>query len=108
MSEASEEILKFVLLIEQHTDVLLKSQTISNKKKKEEAADLIISKWQTKLTKASLFKKISNLKTRAKSALKNGKRVNEWHTKILGIVVRFSILCNIYRTIFLIKNIFEE
>lgn len=94
MSEASEDVLKFVLLVEQHKDVLLKSQTSSNKEKKKAAALSIIFKWEeiskTKLTDASLLKKISNLKTRAKAALNSGKPINEWQIKILGIGVHFS------------------
>lgn len=91
MVDDTKDVLKFVLLLEDHKDVLSKSQTSSNKKKKEEAADLIISKWvdisKSQLTQASLFKKINNLKTRAKSALKCGKKVNEWQAKLLQIIV---------------------
>lgn len=101
MSEVCEDVLKFVLLVEQHKDVLLKSQTRSNKEKKKAAALSIVEKWEemskTKLTDASLLKKINNLKTRAKAVLKSGKPINEWQTKILGIWVHFSdfsIFCN--------------
>lgn len=96
MADASENVLQFVYLIEQHIDVLLKSQTILNKKKKEEAATTIIHKWQesskTPLTLVSLFKKINNLKSRAKSALKSGKPLSEWQAKILEIMVHFGTL----------------
>lgn len=90
MADSSEVVLKFVLLLEDYKDVLLKSQTSLNKKK-DEAVSLIIPKWldisKTELTPASLFKKISNLKTRAKSALQCGKKLNEWQVKLLKIVV---------------------
>ncbi|XP_037047204.1 uncharacterized protein LOC119081988 [Bradysia coprophila] len=89
MAEASEDVLKFVLLVEQHIDVLLKSQTVSNKEKKKAAAASIIQKWEqiskVKSTDASLLKKISNLKTRAKAAQKSGKPMNDWQIKILRI-----------------------
>lgn len=91
MADASEDVAKFVLLLEDHKDVLSKSQTSFNKKKKDEAVALIIPKWldisKTQLTQASLFKKINNLKTRAKSALKCGKTLNEWQAKLLKIIV---------------------
>lgn len=92
MTDASEDVLRFVLLIEEHVDVLLKSQTNLNKKKKEEVVALIIPKWKeilkTELTQGSLFKKVNNLKTRAKSALKSGKDLSEWQAKILEIMVQ--------------------
>lgn len=91
MSEATEEVLKFVILLEEHIDVISKSQTSLNKKKKDEAAALIITKWQSiskkKLTQSNLFKKINNLKTRAKSAYKCGKTLNEWQAKLLKLIV---------------------
>lgn len=91
MKDSSEDVLKFVHLLEEHIDVLLKSQTTLNKKKKDEAVALIIPKWldisKTELSQASLFKKINNLKTRAKSALKCGKTLNEWQDKLLKITV---------------------
>lgn len=93
MAEALEDVLKFVLLVEQHKDVLLKSQTSLNKEKKKAAAISIIVKWEeiskTRLTDASLLKKISNLKTRAKAALNSGKPINEWQMNILRIGVHF-------------------
>lgn len=94
MTDASDDVLKFVLLVEEHADVLSKSQTTINKKKKDEA--LIISKWhdisKIQLTSTSLLKKINNLKTRAKSASKRGKTLNEWQVKLLEMVVSPLIL----------------
>lgn len=98
------EVWKFVLLIEKHVDILLKSQTISNKNKKKEAVALLIPKWEEiskiKLTQATLFKKINNLKARAKAAVKSGKTLDEWQAKLLKIMVspvNFSRLSCVHR-----------
>lgn len=88
---SDENVFKFVVLLEEHTDVLLKSQTTLSKNKKNTAVALIIPKWEeiskSKLSQASLFKKINNLKTRAKSALRSGKSLSEWQAKLLKIIV---------------------
>lgn len=96
MAEAPsvDDAAKFVALIEQHIDVLLKPQSTENKKKKDEAVCLIIPKWEelskVKLSQAALFKKISNLKAWTKSALKAGKQLNEWQNKMLNLMVLSS------------------
>lgn len=81
----------FVLYIEEHSDVLTKSQVREQKQKKAEAADKIINKWRDltgkTLTQVSLFKKMNNIKSRAKLALNSGKPLNEWQNKILEITV---------------------
>lgn len=92
MASEINEVLKFVLYIEEHMDVLTKSQINEKKKqKKTEAADKIINKWRDltgkTLTQASLFKKINNIKSRAKSALSSGKPLIGWQKKILEITV---------------------
>lgn len=83
------ETIKFVRFIEEHLDVLSKSQTKEQKQKKSEAADKIVEKWKNvtgkTLNHGSLLKKINNLKSRAKTALSSGKPLSEWQTKILEI-----------------------
>lgn len=93
MSEISGDILKFVALVVKHSDVLIKSQTSSSKEKKKAGALHIIQKWEdiskTRLTEETLLKKISNLKTRAKAALKSGKPMSAWQVQLLGVNVHF-------------------
>lgn len=94
MTTDSTESMKFVLLIEEHKDVLLISQAAEFKKKKTEAVGKIIPKWTEisgkTLTQASLFKKINNFKSRAKSVSNSGKTLSDWQIKLLEIVVNFD------------------
>lgn len=96
MASELNEVCKFVLFIEEHVDVLSKSQTKNQKQKKSEAADQIIEKWKTMtgktLNHAALLKKIHNLKSRAKTALNGGKALNEWQRKILEICVSYQLI----------------
>lgn len=89
MAVSGDENFKFVLLIEDYKDVLEKSQVPSVRKKKEQAVSLFIEKWRemcgTELTQLSLLKKVTNLKTRAKSALAKGGPLTAWQAKILEI-----------------------
>lgn len=92
------DALQFVLCIEEHSDVLTKSQVQEQKQKKTDAAFKFINKWKdltgNTLTQASLFKKINNMKSRAKAAVNSGKPLNEWQSKILFIAV--SLLTQLY------------
>lgn len=91
-----DEVMKFVVLIEEHQDILLKSQKTAQKQKKAEAVDKIIPKWTEisgkTLTQVSLFKKISNLKSRAKDAMKLERPLNAWQTKLLELAVSYLII----------------
>lgn len=86
-----ENNMKFVLLIEEHKDALCKSQLPPIKKKKDEAILAVSKKWAEicgkSLTQSSLMKKISNVKTRSKSALQKKKPLTDWQTKMLELIV---------------------
>lgn len=91
MASDSAESAKFVLLVFEHKDVLIKSQVADLKQKKVEAVETIIAKWREisgkTLTLTSLYKKINNLKSRAKTALSGGKTLSDWQLKLLEIEV---------------------
>lgn len=91
MDSDSSESTKFVLLIEEHKDVLIKSRAVEQTRKKEAAAAEIIKKWNElagkPLTQPLLYKKINNIKSRVKTALSGGKALSEWQSKFLEIEV---------------------
>lgn len=91
MESDSDESTKFVSLIEEHKDVLIKSRLVELTKRKEAAAVEIIKKWTDiagkTLTQVALYKKINNFKSRAKSASSSGKKLSEWQSKLLKIEV---------------------
>ena len=91
MEPDSGESIKFVFLIEEHKDVLIKSRAVEQTKRKEAAAAEIIKKWSVvagkTLTQVGLYKKINNFKSRVKTALSSGKPLSEWQSKLLDIEV---------------------
>lgn len=99
MAASSEENYKFVHLIDELKDVLEKCQVPSAKKKKEEAATIFIERWKEltgkELTQPGLFKKITNLKVRAKSARNKGVELSIWQTRLLEICqVKIVVVAN--------------
>lgn len=101
MESDSVESSKFVFLIEEHKDVLIKSKVVELTKRKEAAAAEIIRKWAEvagkTLTQAALYKKINNFKSRAKLALSSGKKLSDWQTKLLKIevivIITYCVKC---------------
>lgn len=89
--ESDSESTKFVSLIEEHKDVLIKSRLVELTKQKEAAAAEIIKKWTEitgkTLTQVTLYKKINNFKCRAKSSSSSGKKLSDWQSKLLEIEV---------------------
>lgn len=94
MATNCDEFTKFVLLIEEHKDILIKSQAKAEKQKKDEAVSAILPKWKEisgkELTQMSLLKKLNKIKSRAKSASISNKPLSDcWQRKILEITVSF-------------------
>lgn len=101
MESDSAESTKFVLLIVEHKDVLIKSREVEMMKRKEAAAAEIIKKWteiaSKTLSQANLYKKINNLKSRAKLTLNSGKKLSDWQLKLLLEVEVTKFIYTIFR-----------
>lgn len=94
MAQPIEDNANFVEMIFENQDILEKSQVPSAKKKKEAATLVLIEKWRElsgkELTHSALWKKITNLKVRAKSALTRNVPLSGWQSKLLEMMkVRF-------------------
>lgn len=91
MLDSDDDNMTFVNLLEEYKDILDTSQIPEHKKKKKEAADKFITKWESicgkKLSQAALFKKISNIKSRSKSAMTKNKPLSTPQLKFMELSV---------------------
>lgn len=93
MQDSQDESMTFVNLLHDYKDILDISQIPEHKKKKKEATELFIPKWESvcgkKLSQAALFKKVNNIKSRCKSAVIKKKPLAPWQLKFVELTVCF-------------------